>query len=487
MKKKVLAACVLSATILFSASACNQEEHTEEKNKDVKVEDKSQDGTQTVRKSQKNIDPDVREFTQKYLDVYDQEGNAFIEVLFRNRDFIPQKLWDRVNIVRLQEEGTEPYSYKMIISCDDDVLYRLDQMMQKPFITEEHKGSFYLSKGEFFIVEAAEEVLYLPWLRAYKVPDFYAETNVYFPELKERPQDIVIHDISIWGKGYKTPLLFNNEVYYGSSEYSITDKEGRLDLDGDGKEEYLYFWGERSTSADMEAVNARSKFLIDDIEFPVRNLFEENSRGEDLEGYSSDILAIEVIDIDPRDEYKEILLKKVLDIKGGMYYSQVYRYQDRELYYMGGFFSGREDRISDFVYPEEAAIKLPEYQYAFGFSYTTPAVYRIEGGKLVKKEYDEKKMEIFDKRLVLDVKEKINLYGSPDSNQVVTMLEKGDKAIFLETDNRSWIKLKSFHSEEEGYLFLRSDDQYQSVSYPNQENLNGKTMFDLFDDLPVWD
>lgn len=487
MKKKFLTVLVLLAMI-WNISACNQDTNNKEAGKEVGATEKNASSEiKEIQKSVKRVDPAIQAFTSKYLDVYNGEGNAFIEVLFRNRDFVPDELWDKVNVIRLQEEGTEPHVYKMIISCDDDVLYRMDQLISEPVITEANKANFYLSRGEFFIVEAPETILWLPWISAYKSPDFYAEDSVYFPELEEKPQDFVLHDVVIWRRETKAPILLQNEVYFDSGSYKIINKQGRIDFDGDGQEEHLYFWGERSVDVDMELVNIKSKLLIDDIEFPIQDMFEKNSRKEDLEGYSSDILAIEVIDIDPKDEYKEILLKKVLDLHGGMYYSQIYRYQDKELYYMGGLFSGQKDRISDLVYPEEAAIKLQESQYAFGFNYTTPEVYRIEGGKLVKKENDVKKVEFFEKRLVLDVKEKVNLYDSHDSDQITMILEKGDKAIFLETDNRSWIKIKSFHSEEEGYLPLKSNDQYEVVSYPNQEHLNGKTMFDLFEDLPIWD
>lgn len=487
MKKKILTVLILSAMV-WNISACNRDMNKEETvGKEVGTTEKTTASERKdTQKSSKKIDPAIQEFTSKYLDVYNQEGNAFIEVLFRNRDFVPDELWNKVNVIRLQEEGTQPHVYKMIISCDDNVLYRMDQLVSEPVITEANKANFYLSKGEFFIVEAPETIIWLPWVSAYKSPDFYADDDVYFPALEDKPQDFILHDVAMWRKEANVPLLLQNEVYFDSGSYKIINKQRRIDLDGDGQEERLYFWGERSTDVDMEMDNIKSKLLIDNIEFPIRELFDKNSKGEDLGGYSSDILAIEVIDIDPEDEYKEILLKKVLDIHGGMYYSQIYRYQDKELHYMGGLFSGQEDRISDFVYPEEAAIKLQESQYAFGFNYTTPGVYRIEGGKLVKKEYDPKQMQLFDKRLILDVKEEINLYDSSNSNQVITILEKGDKAIFLETDNRSWIKIKSFHSEEEGYLLLKSNDQYE-VSYPNQEHLNGKSMFDLFLDLPIWD
>lgn len=118
-------------------------------------------------------------------------------------------------------------------------------------------------------------------------------------------------------------------------EEEFISAEGKVDLDGDGKEDRISFDGDSPFGYLREIsishiLKQSGNLKINDDNFPLSSL----SPYDITIDKPSWILDIYIIDIDPKDKYKEILLE-VEDVTSPNYKYLVFHYEDNELYEIG--------------------------------------------------------------------------------------------------------------------------------------------------------
>lgn len=69
-------------------------------------------------------EPEIKAFTEHYLNIYKERGNAFIQTgVLRIRIFLPKRLWNKIKIVLEDGNSDEIDFYTLIISCEDNVFF----------------------------------------------------------------------------------------------------------------------------------------------------------------------------------------------------------------------------------------------------------------------------------------------------------------------------------------------------------------------------
>lgn len=484
MKKKYSYILILSLFLCISLIGCNNE-----KNEDINSnKQKQEQGKNDVQKKteDKKVDEDMVKFSSSYTEIYNQEDNAFIELSFKDKDFIPKELFEKSKLIKIEEDDKkELQGYKIFISCEDNVLFRIsyDKYQQ---IQNKSLDNFYMSKGEFFIIELRDDEDLLISVNAYKNPDWYAYSNIYIDEdiqeLIEKGE--VLQDVFFWQKEDKASVFAKTPTDFTDNN-TIYKKTASVDLDGDNKEERIYFWGEAEHFIydDENAKPIPKKLIIDDNEIPLDILSKENNI-EDIEDfYEKDFDGIEIIDIDPEDKYKEIFLIKSM-YGPSTFLGKFYHYEDDTMKYLGTieYFGDKNDILSG-LYDKKLRVKNLGY---IGFNYIFDNIYKLEGDKLVKQENDSVNINSFYKKIVAYLNKELNLYEKIDSKEPMEKLKIGDQLIFLETDSLSWIKVKSANTGKIGYIkFSKGEEEYK-LYFQDQEELKNLDWIDIFDKLPMW-
>ncbi len=491
MKKQFVKFGVIMLAGVLGLTACGEKNGTlkpenqsvEQQQSEQQTEQPSKDNGETAKVSKKEVDKTIAEFTSKYLEAYNQSDSAFIEVAFRDKNFLPQEIWDKIKVFGGQEQLEKPDGfYKLIINCDEDVLYSVNETNYEN-VREEVVERFRLFPGECFVIAKSKDVPLSFIVRAQKQPNFFAEKYVY-ENIEEESN--AIHEVCMWTQERKPPLLCEEELYYMGA-FRVKYKYGNIDLDGDGKNEKIYFWGDnlwsKIYSEKGEEKEIESVFCIDETTFNLAELAKKMKENGTDDSYYMPISSIEIIDIDETDDYKEIVLKRSGEWEAGGQNCGVFRYRNGELNYMGSM-DVQTETIAACIQQGEKRILSTSTGGIFGMgSFSYQVVYELEGDKIVKKETDVKSMRQFNERFIAQNTADLNLYEKPDSENIVIVAKKGDNLLFLETDGKSYAAVKSFETGKIGYIRYHIEEEDYRVEYYKQPELKEVP----FNNLPAWD
>ncbi|WP_036728372.1 SH3 domain-containing protein [Peptoniphilus mikwangii] len=493
MKCKFKILAILCLVIALNISACGKASNdvqNEEKNKtenaqtNAKAEEENskEENVKEEDKVEENIkiDKDIAEFTSKYLDFYNQDGNAYVEISFEEKNFVPEKVWKKVEFIETYNKDDvlekKPKFYKMLISCNNNVLF--DVVSERYSGAEKSLGKFKLNKGEAFIMPIYDRENSSCFIRANKFPDLYvdnfADMPTYFGYETEFTKEISFNAFK-WKKMLKPDLLANGYSYESTSK-----KQGNVDLDGDKKLETIYFvsdgWADSlNEDGEMEYAKFKGRFEIDEKDFDLTKIIKDEVYGKGMDENDT-IYDLEVIDIDPNDNYKELALIISRETGNDIL---MFHYKNGELKFIGGAYQVIYDRASICTSEKEPVFATRAYEHMF-FPYVRDIKYELKDEKFVELEFDTNEMFDFDSRITVYPTKVINIYKTPTDTKPIGSVNKDDVLLLLETDGKLWIKVKVFESGETGYVRLEHGNKKSKFenSLYDQPEVDAETMFE---------
>lgn len=436
--------------------------------------------------------PEIAEFTKKYLEAYEGEENAVIQVYFSDKNEIPSEVFNKIRTINIdirpdKEYESETY-YTLFINCQDNSLYQIRTHYNDFSIKTE--DVFYMAKGDAFLIPQDKVNMNNSQVSVNGKDGKFVEVNnqhAWFnlEEMNEMgllDKKPMLHFVYMWQKEPINSILHQEFNFY-PTEY--IKSWGREDLDGDKKEELIYFQDtfEYFKEGASESTVIQGRLIIDDREYPFEEL--EHFFEGDVELYDKGLRNIEIIDLDESDSYKEIVLRKAPQINPIGEYAMIFRYDKGELQFLGHFYSDWEDNIASLTDSKEKTITIREEYRDFVMNYYNTVVYKLNGNQIepvLKKKQD---MFLNDQKLTLTTLKPLNLYESPDAQQTNEVLNPGSILLFLETDSGSWAKVKDFETGKTGYLKFEntSEEEYGWQMYGQPEL--GDPYY-IFFNLPAW-
>lgn len=413
------------------------------------------------------------DIVKKYLDFFDQEDNVIVAVYFKNKEFLSEDEWKGLTVLDPQEKVQESLgnfkNYILVIAKNDIKSCDIRTMTDKEITL------FALKKGESFVVKSYEDI------------------DIIITMSGEKEENI----IELFGsQGLRLYCTENGEMefpdygyivqsWYEYEGYNETQKNGdiskEVDLDGDGKVEKLSF------TADDELViveevekNHSGEIIIDGEKFSTYDLLKMAN----MDFQSFPVSNLEVIDIDKNDKYKEIAFRISDENELGEETFILFHYKDGNLKYLGSleYAYGKLAKAMD---SENDLLNIKRnFGLYLGFPYKVSRIYKIKNEKLI---FEPKVEEIkfFGQRIVGIVKIPVNIYETTDSNKLLFKAKEGSSLLFLETDHKSWIKVKDFETGVVGYIrFIieKEDIDFPEFKFFEQEEL--RSFFNVFINLP---
>lgn len=485
MNKKSV--CLLFCIIcILSFLSCKKEEnYIEEKN----------------IKSENSI---TNKYTQKYLDFYDQKDNALILMAFDEKEFLNEEIWNNVPFIDPQKTSDQDLGkldgYYWIIACDDidfSLGNHRNEVKGEYIFSELEKLS--LKRGESFIkaqYDNPNDLMNVVYANSKNITDRKLRLDLgnFFPSdnhsvliwqnnenIKENSAFISLEKSNKSLPKYK---LKGSEIENFEIEENFITAEGKIDLDGDGKEDRISFDGDSPFGYLREIsishiLKQSGNLKINDDNFPLSSL----SPYDITIDRPNRILDMYIIDIDPKDKFKEILLE-IEDVTSHNYKYLVFHYEDNDLYEIGEIEVTLPEYLKNSVNQKNSSLDT-KYLTTIGYmEYEKAVSYKLKDDIFVMEEIGESEFNSYDIRLTTVANKAINIYKKPDSDEILFVAKEGQRFIFLKTDNHSWIEVKEFESGEKGYLRFTENDE--GFSFYQQAEL-GESFEDVFWPVPIPD
>lgn len=488
---------MLSAVLCLSFTACNKAETSSSENKSVikqrnddskskeenSNEDKTIDDKKVDKKEIAKVDDDVLKFTSHYIEVFGTDGEACMDIKFDNDDFIPSEVRKKIDVIgsdlgdNRDNSGQGKIDKHLIINFHDGALYRVSTMADNANDIKTIKN-FYLAKGDAFILDLSNEQYTVD---IFSADDINGQVLIMTSEIAFESGAVKEYSVYRW-EAQKKPSDFITS--YGMvSEEECNQMDAYVDLDGDGVNDsisYVVKRGKPEFKEENEVVPSRfNKLTINDKEFDLDKY--------DLVGQLQDLdymINIRIVDLDKKDKYKEIAIERP-----GEHFNlltDIFRYDNGELSHMGSM-ECVIDRFSSAENSDNYLVMNMDGGY-FGFNYTFDSVYSLKDGQITPSVQDSKKIYNHGKKIIVTVKEDVNFYSDKSDEKASTVLKKGDVVEFIETDEKSWIKVKSEQTGKVGYILLTFEPETFKVNFKDQEELNKKidSIRNVFEELPQW-
>lgn len=493
MKKKfLLSICFVMCSLVLMTACKNEQSGTTGEKTPVQTQTSQSKGD--IPKPA----PEVAAFTQKYLEAYEGEENAVIQLCFADKNEIPSEVLDKIRTVeveiqpREEQEATgyedEEY-YSLIIGCQEGSLYQVNTYQGDFSVKTEEV--FYMAKGDAFLIPSNTNNKVFSEVNV-DSPDgrHSAKVSIYynwygFQEMKEagvidkRP---VLHSVYTWEKEPVNSVFYQEVNQYPTQ---FLKSRGRVDLDGDKKEELIYFqdtFEYFKEEASESSTIVQGRLVIDDRDYPFEEL--DHFFDGDRELYNDGFRDIEIIDLDESDSYKEIVLQKQPQIEPMGRYAIILRYDKGELHPLGGFYSAWEDNIASITNPKEKTVEVMQEGGGLFMNYYRKSTYQLKGDKIEPIPEETHKMSLYNQKLILSIMKPLNFYEEKESEQPMEMLKSGSILLFLETDAESWVKVKDFDTGKTGYLRFESDVENYGWKMYGQPELGDP--YYIFFNLPAW-
>ncbi len=492
MRRKIFIS-VLCLVLTLSFTACNKKEETNvgtvknetasQKEDDKKVrenkEEKKED-KKAVNKKIEKVDDKVLKFTSKYLEQFDDDTYSCVLINFKNDDFIPDEIREKIKTVDISKYGKpgngieqdfKPYK-SLVINFREGALYKISTTADKIEDLKFVKAA-YLAKGDAILLENADKY--------YKVDIYSADeidgvSNCYpFTTYNDESPE-KIYSICRWTKRSQPSVFANDRMY--TEKDGATRMTANVDLNGDDMKDIISIKAlerkENLFGIDNRFFSlAKWKILINDKEFDLMS-FDKIKNFDDGEKY----IRIYIQDFDKSDRYKEIFV----DIAGNEHniFTEVFRYDNGELTHIGTM--ERKQGI-DFSNNTKDNICIMPYTDAFVFSYGYDRIYSIKEDKVVEDVQESKKIYMEDSAILGTLKVDINLYEKNKSDKKSDVLKKGEVIWLQETDGKSWIKVKSIETGKSGYLLVTINEENESINFKDQEDLKLESFEEAIDGI----
>lgn len=142
MKKIIFKIFIL--VCIFSLFACKKESKKANEIKENNIVN------ETVEKKKQT---NTLNFTKKYVDFYNQDGNAFVEIYFNDESFLPKEVLDELPVINLGDEKNFTDVINLLfINVDDRTDYKL-KLIDSYNVQEDSLTTFSLEKGEAFLAK----------------------------------------------------------------------------------------------------------------------------------------------------------------------------------------------------------------------------------------------------------------------------------------------------------------------------------------------
>lgn len=451
MKKKIIFKIIFLICI-FSLFSCKKEskETNELKEKNV--------ASDTVEKSKQ---ANTLNFTKKYVDFYNQEGNAFVEVYFNDESFLPKEVLDELTVINIGDEKnfTEVINL-LFINVDDKTDYQI-KPIEGYYVNENISNVISLEKGEAFLarIDKFDVVDSGIFISAEKDNKFLERHIIFDYELNEEVKNL--QQVIIWDSK-KSEENINEKLIQDDSSKQLK-YNAKLDLDGDKKDDELSFISEFSA---YETDKEKGKLIINGKKFLLEDLRKDS--GIEFER-TAQIYDIELIDINTMDMTKEICLKCRIDDELYIDSTLFFSYKDEKLEFLGEIPIASYYNFKDCINSSKSELIVPREKNFIEFSEkaTLPMfkyfeTYPFDGNKITK--IKEDRIDIFsvaltlydNRRVVAKIKDNaVRLYDDSDFNSSYSKTQENDILIFLETyEDKAFIKVKRFSDNKYYYISI---------------------------------
>ncbi|WP_022820143.1 hypothetical protein [Fusobacterium russii] len=457
MKKNIFKIFVL--VCVFSLFACKKE------SKEVNETKENNVVNETVEKKKQT---NTLNFTKKYVDFYNQDGNAFVEIYFNDESFLPKEVLDELTVINVGDEKNFTDVINLLfINVDDRTDYKI-KLIDGYNVQEDSLTTFSLERGEAFLARIDKlNVLDSGILISAEKNNKFLERDIIFDyELNEEVKNL--QQVIIWETKKNEENI--NEKLIKNDDSKQLNYNAKLDLDGDGKEDELSFVSEFSP---YETDKEKGKLVINGKEF----LLEELRKNSGIEfGKTAEIYDIELTDINAEDMTKEICLKCRIDDELYIDSALFFSYKNERLEFLGEIPIASYYHFKDCINPSKSELIVPREKNLVEFfeESTLPEfkyfeTYSFDGNKITKIKKD--KIDIFsvastlydNRRLVVKINDDaVSLYEDSDFNSFRSKTQENDIFIFLETyEDKPFIKVKRF-----------SDNKYYYISISDIHNLS---------------
>lgn len=458
--KKIFLGLFIMCLFLFGLTACKKEEVT-------KIE---------------NTKDEIAEFTKKYLEIFNQENNAFIILKFKNKDFLPGEMFNKTKVFdpqkKLEENLGDFDFYTLIISCQDNLNFRFQK---KDYEKEDFEDIFYSN------LQRGEALLFLNYTDMEKL-ELYSNLIVNKSEHTEEK-------IEAWLGSFKEiPEVYFFKKYFTPNKDYLLQKEeksnilyaqGDIDLNGDGKKNQIKFSSDRYYN-DIEYIKEFIAHLkIDENSFNLRNLienipFENTWEKEALLDFP--IVDIEILDLSSKDNKKEIILR-LKDEGAEADTAFVFDYDNNELNYLGMISYGEEENLASCFNPEIEKLFISELNdlYSFYHWQVLQMSYYLSDNKIIK-ELPVGEMNTNNSRLISRLEKNIHFYKDKKFEEIYSQEKEKRTLLLLESDYKSWIKAKDIKTGEIGYLAFKRTEDFSFIPH-KQEELGALPFEEILSDL----
>ncbi|EFM39769.1 hypothetical protein HMPREF0379_0389 [[Eubacterium] yurii subsp. margaretiae ATCC 43715] len=485
MKRKIFIS-VLCLALALSFSACNKKEASNSgtiKNETASQKDddkKVTENKKTKNKDIEEVDDKVLNFTSKYLEQFDDNSYSCILINFKNDDFIPEDIREKIKTINVSkygkpgngiEKGYKPYK-SLVINLREGALYKISTTADKIDDLRFIKGA-YLAKGDALLLENADKFYNI---NIYSADEIDGISNCYPFTTYNNESPEKRYTLYRWLQKSQPSFFVNDRMY--TEKDNATSMTANIDLNGDGMKDIVSIKAieqkENVFSDKLFFSSLKWKILINDKEFDLMS-FDKLKNFEDVEKY----IRIYIQDFDKSDKYKEIFI----DIAGNEYniFTEVFRYDNGELTHIGSM--ERKQAISFSNNTKDGICLMPNINYGLGFNYLYDRIYSIKDGKVVEEVQDVKKIHYSDSEMLGTLKVDLNLYEKVDSEKKSDVLKKGEVICLQETDDKSWIKVKSIETGKSGYLLVTINEENGSINFKDQEALKLESFEEAIDGI----
>lgn len=458
MKKKIIFKIIILLCI-FSLFGCKKE------NKEAIELKENNLASDIVQKSKQT---NTLNFTKKYVDFYNQKGNAFVEVYFNDESFLPKEVLDELTIINIgNEKNFKNVINLLFINVDDRTDYQI-KPIEDYYVNENTSNIISLEKGEAFLVRIDQlHVIDSGIFISAEKDNKFLERHIIFDyELNEEIKNL--QQVIIWDSKKNGENI--NEKLIRDETSKQLKYNAELDLDGDGKGEKISFVSEFSPS---ESDKEKGKLIINGKEFLLKDLRKDS--GIRFEK-TAEIYDIELTDINAKDMTKEICLKCRLDNEFYLDSALFFSYKNEKLEFLNEILIASYYNFNDCIDSSKSELIVPQKDIFTEFydEATLPEfkyfeTYSFNGDKITK--IKEEKINIFsvastlydNRRVVARINDDaVKLYDDSDLNSSYSKTQENDILIFLETYyTKPFIKVKRF-----------SDNKYYYISIPDIHNFS---------------
>ncbi len=369
------------------------------------------------------------------------------------------------------QKGYKPYK-SLVINLREGALYKISTTADKIDDLRFIKGA-YLAKGDALLLENADKFYNI---NIYSADEIDGISNCYPFTTYNNESPEKMYTLYRWLQKSQPSFFVNDRMY--TEKDNATSMTANIDLNGDGMKDIVSI---KAIEQKENVFNDKPffsslkwKIPINDKEFDLMS-FDKLKNFEDGEKY----IRIYIQDFDKSDKYKEIFI----DIAGNEHniFTEVFRYDNGELTHIGSM--ERKQAISFSNNTKDGICLMPNINYGLGFNYVYDRIYSIKDGKVVEEVQDVKKIHYSDSEMIGTLKADINLYENNNSDKKSDVLKKGEVIWLQETDDKSWIKVKSIETGKSGYLLVTINEENGSINFKDQEDLKLESFEEAIDGI----